>query len=304
MTLAVWTLLTFTPLALIALISLPTSSSSPLPDNSDGYEPAFTHVPKGRGTLDLIINCSITLTLAVWTVLHPNIIENPTFFRSLNTYYFENSVLVALVAPEFILGESYHKYREARRLVCEIRRLTAKEHLQLSDAFFTLMGGYISALTSDSVNASSVKITSEGLLQLFSTGVLSASELVKIKPDVADRSKTDALAKLLVCIQAGRMVMNCTLRIIVGLPVTLLELNVLTRVVFAVMMYAFWWRKPHNVRQPISLSPRLLDDDACLYLHYLANIEPTFVFRGRPSPPTRVKTLSIAPNIDPKPKQN
>lgn len=67
-------------------------------------------------------------------------------------------------------------------------------------------------------------------------------------------------------------------------------------------MYVFWWRKPHNVRQPISLSPRLLDDDACLYLHYLANIEPTFVFRGRPSPPTRVKTLSIAPQHRPKTK--
>lgn len=73
----------------------------------------------------------------------------------------------------------------------------------MEDAFFTLMGGYISVLTGDSVNASTVKITSEGLLQLFSTGVLSASELAKIKPDVADRSKTDALAKLLVCIQAG-----------------------------------------------------------------------------------------------------
>ncbi|RPB11982.1 hypothetical protein P167DRAFT_574900 [Morchella conica CCBAS932] len=72
----------------------------------------------------------------------------------------------------------------------------------MEDAFFTLMGGYISVLTGDSVKASTVKITSEGLLQLFSTGVLSASELAKIKPNVADHSKTDTLAKLLVCIQA------------------------------------------------------------------------------------------------------
>jgi hypothetical protein len=81
------------------------------------------------------------------------------------------------------------------------------------------------------------------------------------------------------------MVINCLCRVSSGLPVTLLELNVLAHVVFAVLMYIFWWRKPHDVRHPISLSPAFLDESLCAMLYtWDPEVALTRSYSGLPEP--------------------
>jgi len=71
--------------------------------------------------------------------------------------------------------------------------------------------------------------------------------------DIADRSKADSLGKLLVCVQALWMVVNCIARKASGRPTTLIELNVIVHVVVAVVVYGLWWYKPLAVANPTLL---------------------------------------------------
>lgn len=68
---------------------------------------------------------------------------------------------------------------------------------------------------------------------------------------VLDKGKADGMGKMLVCVQAFWMAVQCAARKGVGLPVTLLELHVVMHVFCTVVLYAFWWHKPQDVGQPV-----------------------------------------------------
>lgn len=68
---------------------------------------------------------------------------------------------------------------------------------------------------------------------------------------IGDRSKADGLVKLVTCLQASWMFMQCVVRKTIGLPVTLLEFHVTIQVVCAVVMYGIWWYKPCNAHEPV-----------------------------------------------------
>jgi hypothetical protein len=73
------------------------------------------------------------------------------------------------------------------------------------------------------------------------------------KDDIVDKSKADGLAKSLVCIQAGWMVVQAIGRVALGLPVTLLEVNIIGHVLCALVIYLLWWHKPRLVHEPTKL---------------------------------------------------
>lgn len=79
-----------------------------------------------------------------------------------------------------------------------------------------------------------------------------------IIPDIAvghitDKSKANGLAKFLVCIQAGWFGVQVVARLVQGLAVTLLELNVFAHVVCALLTYAVWWNKPLDIDEPTAI---------------------------------------------------
>lgn len=71
--------------------------------------------------------------------------------------------------------------------------------------------------------------------------------------DIKDKNKADSLAKLLVCIQAGWMIVQVISRRAHDLPTTLLEVHTVAHVVCALLMYAVWWHKPRQVEVPTML---------------------------------------------------
>lgn len=56
---------------------------------------------------------------------------------------------------------------------------------------------------------------------------------------IEDKGNADFVAKLIVCVQAAWMIVQCMLRKLEGLPVTLIELNALIHVICAFLLYAF-----------------------------------------------------------------
>jgi hypothetical protein len=92
-------------------------------------------------------------------------------------------------------------------------------------------------------------LTAKGVALLAHCGLLPDISL----DDIKDKNKTDALAKVLVCVQAGWMIVQVICRTALGLPTSLLEVNTVAHVVCALLMYIIWWHKPRQVESPTLL---------------------------------------------------
>jgi hypothetical protein len=67
---------------------------------------------------------------------------------------------------------------------------------------------------------------------------------------ILDKSKSDRLAKLLTCWQAGYFCIQCISRLAQELSITLLELNVFAHALCALALFVIWSDKPRDVCEP------------------------------------------------------
>ena len=112
--------------------------------------------------------------------------------------------------------------------------------------YFVTMGGFVVDVSHLHNTLSRLTISPKGIAFLARHG-----HFVSI-PDavIRDKSKADTLAKALVCIQVGWMLVQTISRRIVGYPITLLEVHTLVHVACAIAMYGLWFQKPLDVRDP------------------------------------------------------
>lgn len=89
-------------------------------------------------------------------------------------------------------------------------------------------------------------------LTLSATGILELARLgYFIEVDTAsleDRSKATLLQKFLVSTQVIWMAIQCIVKKRLGLPIALLEIHVMVHVVFALLLYGFWFYVSANCR--------------------------------------------------------
>ena len=64
---------------------------------------------------------------------------------------------------------------------------------------------------------------------------------------IRDHSKSDTLAKSLVCFQALYMVIVCITRLCQRLPISQLEINTFAHALCALLIYSFWFDKPKDI---------------------------------------------------------
>jgi hypothetical protein len=119
-------------------------------------------------------------------------------------------------------------------------------------AFYIVMGGFAFDVR-DLSDHKYIALTPQGFMAFARAGLITPDILKD--DDITDRSKANQLGKLLVCVQALWMVVNCVARKASGRPTTLIELNVIVHVVVAVVVYGLWWYKPLAVANP-SFLPR------------------------------------------------
>ncbi|KAL7272833.1 hypothetical protein RUND412_004341 [Rhizina undulata] len=91
-------------------------------------------------------------------------------------------------------------------------RFTPKECGGLTQelAFYAVMGGYSIKAPSAWRKVGENTLTPESFLDLLQAGILSTAVLNA--DDIHDRSKTDLIGKILICIQAGWLVLQCVAR--------------------------------------------------------------------------------------------
>ena len=254
-------------------------------DNAVGWTPS----PDRRGTIDVLWICAFTLFICTWTVLHPNIPTQEEVRAQWNQWPFWRKrlklagLLVLMVAaPELVVALAVRDWLWARASVREMRELGFDDRQwSMSHAFFANMGGFVlyfevqdrkegisgKIAESDRSNErpGSVRqnvVQREGLVQR----TLCATQLAMLmrkpyalhlpqltKDDLRDRSKSNTLAKLLACMQAGWLVVQCFARAHQHLAVSQLEVATAGFVGCTVITYMFWWNKPRNVESTVAI---------------------------------------------------
>ena len=214
-------------------------SASSSPDTRLGW----VNSPDGRGTIDIIWGCTLTIFLCVWTVLTLNVPAPDTtswaFTRTKMKW-----AIIALFGPEWLLGMAGAQWSIARR---------AKKHFQdngikwtMRQSFFADMGGVRIKLKDDEF-----PVTSKHIYVLVKLGLIKLDAITSAA--IEDRSKADSVAKLLTIVQTSWFILQCLARLKQQIGITTLELSTIAFVVCTIGTNIMWWPKPKDVFVPIVL---------------------------------------------------
>ncbi|KIV84738.1 hypothetical protein PV11_00498 [Exophiala sideris] len=212
--------------------------------------------PNVRGTFELLRSCLITLSLCVYTAVHLNVPSTTTKGKLLVAQV--KWILCGMFAPELVVFTAWSQWVSARELMRTVQqcnkgldRSTQYPEWSMKHSFFAQMGGF----AIDTKNHAEEYIPGSPLVYLTANGAAILARQGRLpqvtEQFISDKSKANSLAKILVVIQAGWLIVECIGRAVAGLPITLLELNTVAHVVCALIMYALWWHKPLNISDPI-----------------------------------------------------
>lgn len=261
-------LLSFLLLLIIPYSSQFTDATSTASDGSIGNEVptvGWQSSPTTRGTWSIIIDCLVTLSLCVYTAIHPNVPrQGYTYWEFLRTRI--KWVSVGIIAPELVVYTAWRQWISANHLNKQLIKSKKDRAVSMESvpgpsflgnwsmvhSFFVEMGGFVIA-REHGVN---VTLTTKGVMRLVELGY----ELPRLSEgDILDRSKADPITKVLTCFQAAYMVVQVIGRRAADLPITMLEINTMGHVVCALTIYAFWFKKPLSIEIPIVMEEEWLN---------------------------------------------
>ena len=138
------------------------------------------------------------------------------------------------------------------------------------------MGGFTFPLSNLTTNLAAPTFKSDcKRLTLTARGVALLADC-ELLPDIErkfldDKSKSDGLSKFIACVQAAWLIVQVIGRLILGLQVTLLEINTLGHVLCALVIYVLWWHKPRMVLEPITLDGGWIGP-LCAYMYMSSQV--------------------------------
>lgn len=246
-----------------ALLLIPSTLAVTTASNSTEQKSTWTPEPRGRGTWSILSNCIFTLIICIWTVIHDDVPIKDSHSSTLSFHKITpfsrllsklQWMLYAFLAPEHMIIMAYSQWKRARSLqkeFCSIigdKRPGSKDDiLGLEGSFFVNMGGFSSGPIQPDGEFPDY-LDSERFISLVKEKGVPDSVNLRL---INARGKGDAIGKLLAIIQALSLVIQCLLRKIDSLSVTLLEFHVVIQVFFAIIIYGFWWSKPQGVMEPM-----------------------------------------------------
>ncbi|KAL6914087.1 hypothetical protein FSST1_011847 [Fusarium sambucinum] len=251
--------------------------------DSNTTAPAWVDSPNIRGTFDILQSCILTLIACIYTALHLDVPVKTAWHELLR--YKLKWTAITLFAPEISLYMAADQLQQAWSLKSKLRTLQTRcssdqEHIEIdmTYAFFIVMGG-VRANVDDILSLPdlhdkafqyfnsadrpySVRLGPQTVIWLAEKG-----HWIPIsKKKIDDKSKADYLQKLLVLTQVIWMVMQCVMRKIKNLPLSLLEIHTMVHVACAVFLYLCWFRKPLDVHQPEIIQPGTFKGDIAVLL--------------------------------------
>lgn len=209
---------------------------------------------------NIIWSCLTTIFACTWLTLHPNI-SPPTLtqssdFRERCSHGLKGFMrhrllpfVVAVLTPEWILAWAMQQWTVANQIVEE-----GGEGWTRSHGFFVIMGGFHAFTREDTEKSSANHDPGTPWYPLHRKTAVSMIQtddiMLPLEEEIQDRSKSDALSKVLVLLQTGWFVIQCVARRVAGLPLSELEVLTLAYTIVNVGIYIAWWDKPRNVARP------------------------------------------------------
>lgn len=194
----------------------------------------------GRGTLDILWTCFLTILACTWTAIHPRI----HISRRLARWHKAMQLIKMLLAPEMVCLESLQEFVQARKLV---RRASvyAGNDFKLVHAFYIGMMG-VRYRTTAGWNV----LWPGHFAYLLREKLVSWQDCNLWGLDVKtirDKNKADGLIKLATLWQVIWFTLNVITRAAEGIPIAPIEAMTLAYVLIAFLTYAFWWKKPKDI---------------------------------------------------------
>ncbi|KAJ7130525.1 hypothetical protein C8R44DRAFT_850378 [Mycena epipterygia] len=209
--------------------------------NSRGPADSCDDINNCRRAFDIVWGCLTTIFACTWVSVHPNVPPPNQGWLAL-LWRRLKMMLIAIVAPELMVGFAARQLWAARRFLKEFARKGVS--ITLIHGFFIAMGGFVSH------NRHPIAT----IKQLQNSEYISDIRDVDLE-DIKDKSKGDALSKGVALTQGLWFITQCLARTSQHLPVTELEVATLAFAVVNICIWSLWWAKPLDVQQPISVGP-------------------------------------------------
>ncbi|KAI9507934.1 hypothetical protein F5148DRAFT_980647 [Russula earlei] len=197
--------------------------------------------PEGcRSLWDIIRSCAVIILLCTWFAVHPNI-PSPNEKWPRVTLRRVGLMLAALFVPEIMIAWALKQ----RQAAAELAERHKEEGWTITHGFFAIMGGFMAYEGNQPVRV----LLPEELGSYSLTGYGDFPRIAK--EEIEDRSKGDAISKLVVVLQTAWFVTQCVARAVRGLPVTELELATVAFASLNFVLYLMWWNKPLHVQRGV-----------------------------------------------------
>ncbi|MCJ1485237.1 hypothetical protein MMC06_005411, partial [Schaereria dolodes] len=235
----------------------------------------------GRGTSDILWSCLVTIFACTYTVLHANIMtKRVSAWRSTITKFV--MMISIMLTPEGLVLTAVLNKSWASRGTKELRRLGIS-NCTVTHGFFLVMGGFrlkspsgqsfklypdhiryvadvsniskastAGSVASDNVSKKEIAlIVREVQLDMKVSWIRALRKITE--DDINDLAKTNDFAKLFACVQTSWFMAQVIARGVQELAITALEISTVAFVVFALLSYGMWWKKPQECCGPIIL---------------------------------------------------
>jgi hypothetical protein len=203
--------------------------------------------PNGRGTLDIIWSCVLTISLCSWSTLCLNVprVGDTYWTRAGRKLYM---TALGILGPELIFQISFGQYHAARRSVRDFHAL-GYSTWTWTHAWYTEMGGFL-LQTSD---CDPFPLNAAQLHYLVKEKLIEFPAITKKAID--DKNKAAAFVRFVTVIQISWFVLNTIGRAAQHLAVTTFELTTLGFITCTFGTCICWLHKPMDVETPTILEP-------------------------------------------------
>jgi hypothetical protein len=271
-------------LALLSLYSVPTYAFTSFHTNCTLPHVSYNYLSGAnvRSTLDITWSSLATIIACTFTVLHLNVPEqrdgrDPGWTGDLKWWWknFQPTLywtVITIVAPEWYALNAINTFcaaRETRSFLRSKPRVRHPHHdWTLVQAFYINMGGYAIRLPGKSASKIPPSIADDrGVLTHLgarsfchiSEHDMHDSDRLLSDADIADRSKSDALAKCLAVFQILYFCTNCIARALKQLPLSPMEIGTLGFAFCSFMSFGFLFNKPRSVKTAIVVEASIFD---------------------------------------------
>ncbi|KAI9699083.1 MAG: hypothetical protein M1836_003272 [Candelina mexicana] len=214
------------------------SSSDSVIDNTE-HSPlvqGWTPSPDGRGTIDIIWSCVLTVSLCSWSVLCLNFpAPGDSYWQKTRRKFYLTGL--GIVGPEFIFQIALGQWVSACRSVKDFQQLGYHDW-SMTHAFFANMGGFIL----HSPDCPSFPVTARQIQYLVEHDYMPYPSIERMV--LTDKNEENAFIRLVTIGQTLWFVVNSLGRVIQHLAVTTFEITTLAFIFCSLGTFFCWAHKP------------------------------------------------------------